>query len=168
MGAMILPLDRWVETTYADDGFMTAARCLRWSVTVVAAFRIACATPTVASPVSNAGDVPAGTRGPELVDRIADAWSTMIAGLRRGVPGPPSPPGRLAVPAYTTCLAAADGTVDCGAAARSACAQEGFGSGLALDQVTGRICRGNPVTAIGSPAAHGCKRKTWVTRVACW
>lgn len=147
---------------------MIPARCLCSVFAIAAILRIIDAMPSAASQAASGGGSQPEQGETDPVDRISDLWTAILAMLRRDIPGSPSLPGRIVTPSRATCLQAANGTVDCDSAVQAACARAGFGAGIALDQAMGRICRGNPVAAIGSALDRDCKRKAWVTRVACW
>jgi len=125
--------------------------------------------PSAASPASTGFGRDADQDRPDLMAQISDLWTAVCGALRWDAPGPSALPGRIFTPASrATCLRAADGAIDCEPAVRGACAREGFGTGIALDQATSEVCRGNPMAAISSTTGRDCRRKTWVTRVACW
>lgn len=57
---------------------------------------------------------------------------------------------------------------DCATAATSLCNERGYVSGQELDLETGQVCRGTQLEFLGGPTGSRCKRKNWITQVACW
>lgn len=57
---------------------------------------------------------------------------------------------------------------DCATAATSLCNERGYVSGRELDLETGQVCRGTQLEFLGGPTGSQCKRKNWITQVACW
>lgn len=137
-------------------------------VVIAMSLHTLCSVPSVASEPLMGTKLDGASNEPEPLDGLVSSWSAMIAKLQSLLPDMPVALGPVIVSTRAKCLATMDGSVDCQTAARSACAREGFGSGIDLDQSTARICRGTSMADGEAPGSVACKQKTWITRAACW